>query len=98
MWPLLIASALAQTSRLPQDRLALLPEQEGWTMSAQWQGDRIVISDGADALLYQASDLSLLDTHRVSYWGSSLLSADGSTWVTSTVSYTHLTLPTNREV
>lgn len=83
MWPLLIASALAQTSRLPQDRLALLPEQEGWTMSAQWQGDRIVISDGADALLYQASDLSLLDTHRVSYWGSSLLSADGSTWVTS---------------
>ena len=83
MWTLLITSALAQSSGLPQDRVALLPSEQGPSMTAQWQGDRIVISDGRRALLYQASDLSLLDSHRVNYWDTSLLSQDGSTWVTS---------------
>ncbi|MFT5583360.1 MAG: hypothetical protein ACI9VR_000938 [Cognaticolwellia sp.] len=88
MWPLLIASALAQStlgqsSSLPQDRVALLPQLQGWSMTAVWHGDRIVVSDGMESLLYQASDLSLLDSHRVSYWGTALLSQDGSTWVTS---------------
>ena len=83
MWTLLITSAVAQSSGLPQDRVALLPEQQGPSMSAMWQGDRIAISDGETALLYQASDLSLLDSHRVNYWDTSLLSQDGSTWVTS---------------
>jgi hypothetical protein len=74
MWPLLIASAFAQSpsslsSGMPQDRVALLPEQQGWSMTVLWHGDRIVVSDGNESLLYQASDLSLLDSHKVSSWG-----------------------------
>jgi len=84
MWTLLITSAVAQSSGLPQDRVALLPKQQDQFMTAQWKGDRIVISDGRRALLYQASDLSLLDSHRVNQWGPTLLSQDGSTWVTNT--------------
>lgn len=82
MWTLLAAAALAQ-GELPQDRVALLPPQQGWDLQVHWQGDRISVSDGHSAWLYDAQALAPLDVHRVGYWGSTLLSQDGSTWVTT---------------